>query len=129
LVGRTWARPYRCAAQNPVEHVSGVLDIHSHRTVAFDDDSRSVATCFGSYAAVALDDTDAYENARALAAGHHLVRTGELRKPPRRRWTASCRSPAVASERRRAQVVPARAGSRDGEQVERGSSSVSGPRA
>jgi GAF domain-containing protein len=50
------------------EHISGALNIYSRRARAFDEDSRSAATRFGPYAAVALSNMYAYESARDLAA-------------------------------------------------------------
>ena len=49
------------------EQVSGALNIYARRTDAFDDDSRSVATRFGPYAAVATGNTYAHQSARDMA--------------------------------------------------------------
>jgi GAF domain-containing protein len=50
------------------QQVSGALNIYARRPAAFDDDSRSIATRFGPYAAVATGNLHAYQSARDLAA-------------------------------------------------------------
>ena len=47
--------------------VSGALNIYARRPEAFDDESRSVATQFAPYAAVAAGNLLAYQSARELA--------------------------------------------------------------
>jgi len=49
------------------ERVSGALNIYARRPDAFDADSRSVATRFGPYAAVAAGNLYAYQSARDMA--------------------------------------------------------------
>ena len=49
------------------ERVSGALNVYARQPDAFDADSRSVATRFGPYAAVATGNLYAYRNARELA--------------------------------------------------------------
>src|SRR3954471_22975139 len=49
------------------EQVSGALNIYARQPVAFDDASRSVATRFGPYAAVATGNLYAYQSARDMA--------------------------------------------------------------
>jgi len=49
------------------EQVSGALNIYARRPDAFDADSRSVATRFGPYAAVATGNLYAYQSARDMA--------------------------------------------------------------
>jgi GAF domain-containing protein len=49
------------------EHISGALNIYSRQAHAFDEGSRSAATRFGPYAAVALSNMYAYDSARDLA--------------------------------------------------------------
>ncbi|SDY81909.1 GAF domain-containing protein [Geodermatophilus africanus] len=49
------------------EQVSGALNIYARRPDAFDADSRSVATRFGPYAAVATGNLYAYRSARDTA--------------------------------------------------------------
>jgi len=49
------------------EQVSGALNIYARRPDAFDADSRSVATRFGPYAAVAAGNMYAYQSARDMA--------------------------------------------------------------
>jgi GAF domain-containing protein len=49
------------------EQVTGALNIYARRPDAFDEDSRSVATRFGPYAAVAAGNLYAYESARDMA--------------------------------------------------------------
>jgi GAF domain-containing protein len=49
------------------EQVSGALNIYARRTHAFDEASRSAATKFGPYAAVATGNLYAYQSARNLA--------------------------------------------------------------
>jgi GAF domain-containing protein len=49
------------------EQVSGALNIYARQPDAFDDDSRSVATHFGPYAAVATGNLYAYQSARDMA--------------------------------------------------------------
>jgi GAF domain-containing protein len=51
---------------------SGALNIYAREAEAFDADSRAAATRFGPYAAVALANMHAYEDARAMA-GHLQV--------------------------------------------------------
>ncbi len=55
------------------EQVSGALNIYARRTDAFDDDSRSVATRFGPYAAVATGNVYAYQSARDMADNLQLA--------------------------------------------------------
>ncbi len=49
------------------EPVTGALDIYARQPEAFDEDSRSVATRFGPYAAVAAGTLHTYQSARDLA--------------------------------------------------------------
>src|SRR3954447_21920526 len=49
------------------DQVSGALNIYARRPEAFDEDSRSVATRFGPYAAVATGNLYAYQSARDMA--------------------------------------------------------------
>jgi GAF domain-containing protein len=49
------------------EQVSGALNIYARRPDAFDEASRSVATRFGPYAAVAAGNLYAYQSARDMA--------------------------------------------------------------
>ena len=49
------------------EQVTGALNIYARRPDAFDEDSRSVATRFGPYAAVAAGNLYAYRSARDMA--------------------------------------------------------------
>jgi len=49
------------------EQVTGALNIYARRPFAFDDDSRSAATRFAPYAAVATGNLYAYESARRMA--------------------------------------------------------------
>jgi GAF domain-containing protein len=50
------------------EQVSGALNVYARRPDAFDEDSRSVGTRFGPYAAVAAGNLYAYQSARDLAS-------------------------------------------------------------
>ena len=83
------------------EQVTGALNIYARETDAFDEGSRSVATRFAPYAAVAAGNLYAYRSARDLAdnlqaalarasmatnrkvrdIADRLVRTGELPSP------------------------------------------------
>jgi transcriptional regulator with GAF, ATPase, and Fis domain len=54
-------------AIDPDEQVTGALNIYARRPEAFDEASRSVATRFGPYAAVATGNLYAYQSARDLA--------------------------------------------------------------
>jgi transcriptional regulator with GAF, ATPase, and Fis domain len=54
-------------AIDPDEQVTGALNIYARRSHAFDRASRSVATRFGPYAAVATGNLYAYQSARDLA--------------------------------------------------------------
>lgn len=54
-------------AIDPDEQVTGALNIYARRPNAFDDASRSVATRFGPYAAVAVGNLHAYQSARDMA--------------------------------------------------------------
>src|SRR5256885_1817918 len=49
------------------EQISGALNIYARRPDAFDEDSRSVATRFAPYAAVAAGNLYAYQSARDMA--------------------------------------------------------------
>jgi GAF domain-containing protein len=49
------------------EQVSGALNIYARQPDAFDEDSRSIATRFGPYAAVATGNLYAYQTARDMA--------------------------------------------------------------
>jgi GAF domain-containing protein len=49
------------------QQVSGALNIYARRSQAFDEASRSVATRFGPYAAVATGNMYAYQSARDMA--------------------------------------------------------------
>jgi GAF domain-containing protein len=49
------------------EQVSGALNVYARQPDAFDADSRSVATRFGPYAAVAAGNLYAYQSARDMA--------------------------------------------------------------
>jgi GAF domain-containing protein len=49
------------------EQVTGALNVYARRPEAFDEASRSVATRFGPYAAVATGNLYAYQSARDLA--------------------------------------------------------------
>ena len=49
------------------ERVSGALNLYAREPDAFDEDSRSVARAFGSYAAVAAGNMHAYSSARGMA--------------------------------------------------------------
>jgi GAF domain-containing protein len=49
------------------EQVAGALNIYARQPHAFDDDSRSAATRFGPYAAVAAGNLHAYQSARNMA--------------------------------------------------------------
>jgi GAF domain-containing protein len=49
------------------QQVSGALNIYARDAAAFDEDSRSAATRFGPYAAVAAGNTHAYQSARDMA--------------------------------------------------------------
>ena len=53
--------------------VTGALNIYARSTHAFDEDSRSAATRFGPYAAVAASNLHAYQNARDLADNLQLA--------------------------------------------------------
>ncbi|MGY1691131.1 ANTAR domain-containing protein [Geodermatophilus sp. SYSU D01105] len=55
------------------EQVSGALDIYARDAGAFDEDSRSAATRFGPYAAVACGNLFAYQNARDMADNLQLA--------------------------------------------------------
>ena len=54
-------------AIDPDEQVTGALNIYARRPDAFDEASRSVATRFGPYAAVAAGNLYAYQSARDMA--------------------------------------------------------------
>ncbi len=54
-------------AIDPDEQVTGALNIYARRPDAFDEASRSVATRFGPYAAIATGNLYAYQSARDLA--------------------------------------------------------------
>jgi GAF domain-containing protein len=54
-------------AIDEVEQVTGALNIYARRPNAFDEDSRSVATRFAPYAAVAAGNLHAYQSARDMA--------------------------------------------------------------
>jgi GAF domain-containing protein len=54
-------------AIDPDAQVSGALNIYARRPDAFDEASRSVATRFAPYAAVAAGNLHAYQSARSLA--------------------------------------------------------------
>jgi GAF domain-containing protein len=54
-------------AIEPDEQVTGALNIYARRSNAFDEASRSVATRFGPYAAVATGNLYAYQSARDMA--------------------------------------------------------------
>jgi GAF domain-containing protein len=54
-------------AIDPDEQVTGALNIYARRPEAFDEASRSVATRFGPYAAVATGNLYAYQSARKMA--------------------------------------------------------------
>jgi len=54
-------------AIDPDAQVTGALNIYARRVDAFDDDSRSVATRFAPYAAVAAGNLYAYQSAREMA--------------------------------------------------------------
>jgi GAF domain-containing protein len=49
------------------ERVSGALNLYAREPHAFDEDSRSAAHAFGPYAAVAVGNMYAYQNARDMA--------------------------------------------------------------
>jgi GAF domain-containing protein len=49
------------------EQVAGALNVYARQPDAFDEDSRSVATRFGPYAAVATGNMYAYQSARDMA--------------------------------------------------------------
>ncbi len=49
------------------EGTSAAMNIYARRANAFDEESRSVATRFAPYAAVAVTNMQAYQNARQLA--------------------------------------------------------------
>ncbi len=49
------------------EGVQGALNIYAREAQAFDDDSRSIATRFAPYAAVAASNMHAYQDARDMA--------------------------------------------------------------
>ena len=49
------------------EQVTGALNVYARRPQAFDQDSRSMATRFGPYAAVAAGNLHAYRSARDIA--------------------------------------------------------------
>ena len=71
-VGRAAERGNRSSLSIPLaidedEQVTGALNVYARRPDAFDDDSRSVATRFGPYAAVAAGNMYAYQSARDLA--------------------------------------------------------------
>lgn len=53
--------------------VTGALNIYARSTHAFDADSRSAATQFGPYAAVAAGNLHAYQNARDVADNLQLA--------------------------------------------------------
>ncbi|WNV75256.1 GAF and ANTAR domain-containing protein [Geodermatophilus sp. DSM 44513] len=53
---------------DPDEQVTGALNIYARRPHAFDEASRSVATRFAPYAAVAAGNLYAYQTARDMAA-------------------------------------------------------------
>jgi GAF domain-containing protein len=55
------------------ERVSGALNIYARQADAFDDRSRSVASRFGPYAAVAAGNLYAYQNARDMADNLHAA--------------------------------------------------------
>jgi GAF domain-containing protein len=57
-------------AIDPDEQVTGALNIYARRPDAFDEDSRSVATRFAPYAAVAAGNLYAYQSARHLAENY-----------------------------------------------------------
>jgi GAF domain-containing protein len=50
------------------EQVAGALNIYAREPHAFDEDSRTAATRFGPYAAVAAGNLHAYQSARDMAA-------------------------------------------------------------
>jgi GAF domain-containing protein len=54
-------------AIDPDEQVNGALNIYARRPDAFDEDSRSVASRFAPYAAVAAGNLYAYQSARDMA--------------------------------------------------------------
>jgi GAF domain-containing protein len=55
------------------EQVTGALNIYARRPYAFDDTSRSVATRFAPYAAVAAGNLYAYQSARDMADNLQLA--------------------------------------------------------
>jgi len=55
-------------AIDPDEQLTGALNIYARRPEAFDEASRSVATRFAPYAAVATGNLYAYQSARGMAA-------------------------------------------------------------
>ncbi|SHN50120.1 GAF domain-containing protein [Geodermatophilus obscurus] len=60
-------------AIDPDEQVTGALNIYARRPDAFDEASRSVATRFGPYAAIATGNLYAYQSARDLAENLQLA--------------------------------------------------------
>jgi transcriptional regulator with GAF, ATPase, and Fis domain len=52
------------------EGIGGALNIYARQPDVFDDDSRSVATRFAPYAAVAASNMYAYEDARDMAENY-----------------------------------------------------------
>jgi GAF domain-containing protein len=51
----------------PMSDVHGALNIYAEQAHAFDEDARSTATRFAPYAAVAINNMSAYQNARDIA--------------------------------------------------------------
>jgi hypothetical protein len=93
------------------EQVAGALNVYARRPHAFDQDSRTAATKFAPYAAVAAGNLHAYQSARNMAANLTRRRTASfsaersvawmrrtddgdrrLRREPCRRTEASARS-------------------------------------
>jgi GAF domain-containing protein len=60
-------------AIDEVEEVCGALNIYAREPRAFDEDSRTAATRFGPYAAVAAGNLYSYQNARDLAANLRIA--------------------------------------------------------
>jgi GAF domain-containing protein len=55
------------------ERVSGALNVYAREPYAFDDDARSAARRFAPYAAVAMANMYAYQDARAMAENLHAA--------------------------------------------------------
>jgi GAF domain-containing protein len=70
------ARGNRSSLSTPLpiqEDVSGALNVYAREPHAFDDDARTAAQRFAPYAAVAVANMHAYQNARDMAANLRIA--------------------------------------------------------